>query len=483
MTHVDEPIPAGDTALAVVRDLVELHGVVASVSGSSLGGTRVDPRRPVAVLGLAALGAADPWGVRSPAAVREGDALDPAKASIMVADDNDAMRELLVFLLSPLYRVVTAKDGEEALACMRAHTPDLIVSDVMMPKLSGEQLVHAVRRIAGFDGVPILLLTARDDEALRARLLQSGAHDYLLKPFARDEFLARVHNLVSMRRTRLLLQGEVVAQQVDIELLSREVVMQKHALEAALRSMKVAREEDEQASRAKTDFLSLVSHELRTPLASILLQLERLTRGIVGVLSETQAQSVATIERSSSRLISMVESMLQFGRLETGHLNVATVPVDVLVLAHEAVDELRSRADEKSLLLRVEGAAGSATLCTDSDLVQLILVNLCENAIKYTAAGEIVISVDAQADGGVRVRVRDTGQGIARREQDRIFLPFEQVEPVRHKKGTGAGLGLALVKRVADALHAEIGLTSELGVGSTFSVTFHPSPTLHLDST
>ena len=479
---------AGGTGLglAIVRELLGLHAGSISVGDRVLGGTVFEARWPVAmsasapVVGvpLVVTRTVEPPRPLNKPRVQEVSARDDLRASVLVADDNADMRELIVSLMSPHYRVVSAKDGEEALACMRARTPDLIVSDVMMPKVSGEQLVHAVREIAAFDGVPILLLTAQDDEALRARLVQSGAHDYLLKPFDHEEFLARVHNLVSMRRTRLLLQREVVAQQVDVEALSRAVVLQKHSLEAALGAMKLAREEAEQASRSKTDFLTLVSHELRTPLASILLQLERLNRGIAGALSDAQTQTVSAIRRSSARLLAMVESMVQFGRLETGRLDVAALPVDVLILARETIDELRARADEKSLSLRIESSAESVPLRSDPELVRLVLVNLCENAIKYTRAGEIVMSVERQADGVVSVSVRDTGLGIAHHEQDRIFLPFVQLEPVRHKKGAGAGLGLALVKRIAEALHAEVRLTSELGVGSTFTVTFHQAPAI-----
>ena len=320
--------------------------------------------------------------------------------------------------------------------------------------------------------MPILLLTAKADEELRARVLRAGAQDYLLKPFEREELLARVQNLVAIRRTHVLLQSEVEAQQSDVETLSREVIHQKRRLEGALVVMQHAREAAEQSNRHKTDFLSLVSHELRTPLTSIRLQVERLNRGRAGELSNAQLEIIAKIERSSGRLLNMVESLLQFGRLETGHLEVSSVAFDALDVVREVIDELSARAEEKKLALRLETALDAAPMVSDIQLVRLILLNLCDNAIKYTAKGDVIVAVSRAPDGALCLKVSDTGPGIASSAYERVFLPFEQLEQVRHKQGAGVGLGLALVKRVADALRAEVGLESALGQGSVFSVTF-----------
>jgi signal transduction histidine kinase len=480
--------------LAIVRELVELHGGDVSVESAEHGGALFRVRWPLLApaqadvqpspvhtrssrpptLGPAPSGAftlAEPGSTPS-ADDEAGETTLRKRARVLVAEDNDDLRRLLHDMLSPRYRVLMVRNGAEALVQARAQAPDLIISDVMMPELGGEELVHRVRRIPSLDAVPILLLTAKADEELRARVLRSGAQDYLLKPFEREELLARVQNLVAMRRTRVLLQTEVEAQQVDVEVLSREVISQKRKLEDALNVMQHARETAELANRQKSDFLSLVSHELRTPLTSIRLQVERLNRGRDGELTEEQTAIVARIERSSARLLSMVESLLQFGRAETGHLEVAGMPLDVLEVARDVIEELTPRADEKGLSLRLESSLNSAELVSDPQLVRLILLNLCDNAIKYTVSGEVLVTLQSRENGAVCLAVSDTGPGIAPSAHERVFLPFEQLEHVRHKQGAGVGLGLALVKRVADALKAEVALESSEGGGSTFSVTF-----------
>jgi signal transduction histidine kinase len=479
--------------LSIVRELVQLHGGSVELKRTDSAGaafvvrlplSRGMPSEPAQDRALPPLTAAELEITRAPSCATSvltdetAEAADAASAGsaerprVLVVEDNAEMRRLVVGILAARYRVIEAEDGERALRHLHDHEPDLIVSDLMMPKLDGEQLLRAVRAVSAYDGLPILLLTAKADEEFRARILRSGVQDYLLKPFEREELLARVHNLVSMRRAHVLLQREVAAQQADTELLTRAVLEQKRQLEAALSLVSAAREEAEAASRQKSDFLSLVSHELRTPLTSIRLQLARLTRGLTGPISPKQADVVDKIARSGTRLSELVESLLQFGRIESGRLVPEKTLLDLSSLAHDVVDELCARAEAKALTMRVECSADRMPLASDPALVRLIMVNLCDNAIKYTNQGEIVIAVERSPAGAARISIRDTGPGIASAAQERVFQPFVQLEDVRHKRGTGVGLGLSLVRRIAAALGAEVSLDSAEGSGSRFTVTF-----------
>jgi signal transduction histidine kinase len=254
---------------------------------------------------------------------------------------------------------------------------------------------------------------------------------------------------------------------------SRALLRQLEQSEAREKS---ARERAEATNRSKDEFLATVSHELRTPLTAIRLQVERLSRGRAGELAEAQAEIVVKIERSSARLLSMVESLLQFARLEQGRLEVSSEALDLVELARDVVDELSPRAEEKGLTLRLEAQLESAPLTSDPQLVRLIMINLCDNAIKYTQSGSVRVTLTRLEGDVIRLTVSDTGPGIAQHAHERVFLPFEQLEHVRHKQGAGVGLGLALVKRVADALSADVALDSAEGSGSAFSVTFRDVP-------
>jgi signal transduction histidine kinase len=388
---------------------------------------------------------------------------------VLVVEDNAEMNRFVCQTLSAEYRTESALDGRTGLEKALRSVPDLVLTDLVMPGMSGDQLVQAIRNSPELDDTPVVLLTARTEEALRVRLLREGAQDYLLKPFAADELRARVANLISMKRTRQVLQNELTGQTHDLELLAREVAHQKRELQAALELMRAAREQAEQASRLKSGFLAMVSHELRTPLAALQLQLERLERSSVRELPHDKHVLVRRMGNSVGRLYGLIEGLLQYARIESGRFSVRTEPLDVGQMASEVLDELRSIADEKGLSLRLDVESEIPGFEGDRDLIRLILMHLVENGLKFTEQGQVRVSVGFD-DRSCRLTVVDSGPGIPRDQQARIFQPFEPGENVRRKHLPGIGLGLSLVRQMVDALGGSITLTSRVGHGTKFSV-------------
>ena len=241
------------------------------------------------------------------------------------------------------------------------------------------------------------------------------------------------------------------------------------ALAEAFAREQAARHAAEQASRAKTTFLSLVSHELLTPLTSIRLQIDRLERS-EDVLAD-QRQILDTLARGEARLRDLVDTLLDYSRIESGRLEITPEPLDAAALLREVVDDLQPRAQKKGLSLQLLSSAAEPAVPfrTDRRLLRLIGSNLIDNAIKFTDAGRVEV---AFATEGPRLRliVTDTGRGIPPGETDRIFEAFEQLEKIPHKHTPGVGLGLALVKRLTEALGGKIEVSSQLGVGSRFTV-------------
>ncbi len=157
-----------------------------------------------------------------------------SRALVLVVEDNPQMARMIAATLAPLYRVITACDGQDGLEQTLALHPDLILCDVSMPRMSGEQLVTMLRAQPDFDDVPIVVLSGRTDEQLRIQLLRAGAQDYLIKPFNREELRLRVANLLVMRQVRQVLQREVTVQSRDLVTLASKVTLQQRELTQTL---------------------------------------------------------------------------------------------------------------------------------------------------------------------------------------------------------------------------------------------------------
>jgi signal transduction histidine kinase len=390
-----------------------------------------------------------------------------------VVEDNPEMNRFVAETLAADHRVVTAIDGRQGYEQALVLRPDLIVSDVMMPQLSGADMLQALRARPELEGVPVVVLTAKADDALRVRLLREGAQDYVMKPFAAEELRARVANLLAIKRARELLQRELESRVHDLEALASEVSVRKRELRTALDTMRVVRDQAERASRAKSDFLRLVSHELRTPLTSIRTHLHLLQRERGQALAPEHRAIVEKIARSSARLLGLIESLLEYSRIESGRLVTQVAPVDLRALVGDVIDELRPHAEQKALALLASVAPDLPPLTSDARLLLLILTNLIGNGIRYTERGSVEVSV-SYAAGSFRLTVTDTGPGIPAEQQELIFEPFEQLEPMRNKHTPGVGLGLALVRQMVVALGGRVELRSELGRGSTFTVVLPP---------
>jgi PAS domain S-box-containing protein len=236
-------------------------------------------------------------------------------------------------------------------------------------------------------------------------------------------------------------------------------ITDRRTIEAALRKALVVKDE----------FLGLVSHELRTPLTTLQLLIERLRLEDVERLSSMQVGLLDRMDTATRRLAHMIESVLHYSRMQSGKLRVDPREIDLVAEIEPLVDEVRPSAARKGLELVAEASPAVPPIVSDPDVLRLIVSNLVSNAIKFTAQGRIGVAV--LHDGGLyRIAVSDTGRGIPAAQQARIFEPFEQLEPSRQKHTPGVGLGLALVRAMADALGGRIELVSEPGVGSTFTV-------------
>jgi len=463
----------GRTLLELVNDLLD---------GSRLETGRAEVRpeqadvssavRDTPAPGVPVAPAAGPPLLRKPedelAPAPEEPRLEPGKPVALVVVADPELREVLRRSLGPGLAVATARDGREGLAKALALRPDLVVTDPTMPDKGGEDLLQELRAHPELTA-PVLFLTAREDPELRLRLLHAGGQDFLSRPFAPEELKARAANLVATKRTRELLQEETGSQAIDLETLARELVARRHQLEIALESARLAQQQAEKASQAKTLFLGLVSHELRTPMAMLQLNLHALEEE---ELAGRPRELLERLQRSSGRLIDLIESVLEFTRLESGRCAPQVRAFDARPVAAEVVDELRAHAQQKLLDLRLAASPPLPPLHSDPRLVRLILINLVLNAVKYTERGHVELSLGYER-GRHRLAVSDTGPGVGRDAQARIFEPLQGAQPLLEKQQPG--LGLALVREIVAVLGGTVELRSTPGLGSTFLVSLPPA--------
>ena len=246
---------------------------------------------------------------------------------------------------------------------------------------------------------------------------------------------------------------------------TRDITERKQAEEGRLRLAQL-----QEAARVRDEFLSYISHEMRTPLAALQLQLE-LMREVQSELSAERASKIVQrLDRAYRRLSQLIESVLELSRIQAGRIFPEARLIDVSNSVNEIVEEFRPRAERKGLrVIFISEVPTGTRVETDDNLLQTILSNLLDNAIKFTDSGTVEVGVSSSG-AEYRIRVRDDGCGIAAEDCSRIFEPFERVEPVQNKHTTGFGLGLTTSKRLSDALGARLELQSKLGSGSSFTL-------------
>jgi signal transduction histidine kinase len=473
--------------LAIAKDLVELHHGRIELESSTPRGSTFTARFPIkapptsAVRHISLTQTAEA-AVAIQAVMHQLAPLDTSESSlsnhggeaatVLIAEDNVEMSDFIARTLGTDYNVVKARDGHEAFEEAQALKPDLIVSDLMMPGMSGDQLVERVRAIADFDAVPILLLTARTEDELRVRLLSSGAQDFLIKPFVAPELLARARNLIAFKRTGDTLRTALATASNDVEALAKDLATKHRQLEIAFDSIRVAKEQAEEANKVKSYFLGLVSHELRTPLSNIFTNLRLLTR-LSAQLPESLHPTLERLQRASQQMLTLVEGLLEYTRIESGGLRLELSQVDAHAVAQEVVRAHLDEASEAVTVTVEPPATPLPVIATDVRLLRVVLDNLVSNALKFTREGAVTVRIRTENEH-VTLEVHDTGIGIAEADLPRIFLPFEQLEPVHRKSIPGVGLGLAIVQRIVLALGGSVVVTSQPGQGSTFRVRLPP---------
>jgi signal transduction histidine kinase len=328
---------------------------------------------------------------------------------------------------------------------------DAVLTDLGLPDSVGMDTVRAVLAVAG--DRPVVVLTGQDDETAALQALELGAQDYLIKGEYRQDSLGRaLHH--AMARARADKIGREKA------LLEKLVIERRKAAQAL-----------EEVNSIKSAFLNNVSHELRTPLSGVLGLLELLKES---ELSAEHQNWVNTALQSTWRLSKLLTDILHIARIEAGEVPPEQLPFTVVAMFSDLEHLFAEAARKKGLCLHFSPEPDLPALLGDAPRLRHLLFNLVGNAIKFTHQGQVVVTARRilGADGRpdlvpLLFTVQDSGIGIPMEHREAVFKPFYQVDYELNWRFEGAGLGLAVVERLARQMGGHVTLDSEPGIGTS----------------
>ncbi len=266
---------------------------------------------------------------------------------------------------------------------------------------------------------------------------------------------------------------EIQAREADLttykDHLEELVMARSEALTRANRELRVAWEKAEESNRMKSHFLANMSHELRTPLNAIILYSELIMEEAKALEQAGTVEDLRKIQGAGRHLLSLIDDILDLSKIEAGHITLEPEEIDIPAMVHEVVQSMEPMTGQNGNTLCVDLDPEAPTLRTDLTRLRQILINLLGNAAKFTAGGTITVSAKRSPEGaGVLFAVRDTGIGMTREQQARIFQRFTQADDSTTRRFGGTGLGLALSQRLSELLGGFLWVESEEGRGSTF---------------
>ncbi len=321
-----------------------------------------------------------------------------------------------------------------------------------------------------------------------AREIGAGNLDYVIDVQTKDEIghLAVAFNKMAKDLKESRYELECYSRTLEAKVgertneLNQNITELKDARVAALNLLddmdKASKELNEsyqklkEADKLKDEFMNIAAHELKTPLVPIIGYISMMRDGSLGELTEEEEKSLDIISRNVDRLKKLIDDILDISKLESGAMRFEMTDISVVDVAWNSVQDMQSYAAGKGLTLKAEIQAGIPLVHGDKNRLMQVLIDLIDNATKFTEQGGIVVEVNLSADN-VLVRVRDTGIGIAQKNICRLFVKFQQIDSSLSRRYGGTGLGLAICKKIVEAHGGRIWVESKFGEGSVFQFT------------
>lgn len=363
------------------------------------------------------------------------------KNSILIVEDVGTNIDILLGMLAKEYSVSVALNGQMALEIVKDTNPDLILLDVMMPEMDGYEVCEALKGNSDTRDIPVIFLTALNEDADEEKGLRLGAVDYITKPFNPDIVKARVRSHLALRKA-----------QMDLE-------KQRDQIENTYRELSILEQH-------RDDLVHMIVHDMRSQLMIIQFFFEYFNAEHVNEPSFTENFDIS--KQAANQLVNMASTMLDISRLESEKMPLKCRKTDINTLVEEEVRSMGSLTSHHQL--SVDYSKQACISNCDPAIISRVLNNLLGNALKFTPeSGKICISLDLE-DRWVHFSVSDTGPGIPVECQGQVWEKFSQVENRKERILHSSGLGLTFCKLAIEAHSGSISLESQVGQGTTFHV-------------
>lgn len=394
---------------------------------------------------------------------------DSLSGRILVVDDEASILKAIRAILSDVgCSVEICTEAESALVMLEREAFDVIISDIRMPGMSGIELLALIHQQN--PETPVILISGYADMETAVAAVKEHAFDFIVKPFDPEHIVCSVRKAFGYKRL-LDMEREYKG------LLEETVAKSAAGVKQYLRQLKQARDEALEASRLKSQFIATISHEIRTPLNGLV--------GLIDLLMHKdqlphQKEYFSMMKDAADYLTTLLNNILDFSKLSSGRIVLDEREFSLKCLLDSVTGMVRVRAGKKGLSFSMNRVGDvPEMLIGDETRLSQVLINLLDNALKFTSHGSITLDIaltdaashDPSGAVGIRFAVSDTGSGIEPDRQEMIFGGFNQADGSYTKQYGGAGLGLSIAQQIVQAMGGRISVESSPGQGSTFSFT------------
>jgi two-component system sensor histidine kinase/response regulator len=359
--------------------------------------------------------------------------------TILIVDDNPINLKIFGHMLSEqCYHIVEARDGLTALEMFESMKPDLVLLDVMMPGIDGFEVCRIIKSDVKNSNIPVIFLSARNDVSDIVKGFESGAVDYLAKPFNKAELLVRLKTHLDFKITR----DELISTSFHLT----------------------------ELNELKNRLFSIIGHDLRSPLSNVKMTLDFILRKIIDPSGSDFEETIHELVRSTDEMFSLLENLFGWARSQSGTLEIVPEKIFPGEIVGSVLTFFGSRLKEKEISIDNQ-IDSSVYVWADSSLIKAVLKNLISNAIKFSYHGGKVVITANQTGNEISIHITDFGVGIEIERQSQLFSASKQVRTYGTENETGSGIGLLLCKDFVEKSGGLLKLESSKGRGSTFGFT------------